>query len=643
MDGLYALKPWYAARLRPLRATLVARRVPARRASPPPASARRCRPPHWLAHRPRSAGRRRWSRRGSRAPTSTARSPATPAGCTPYGAVLNEAGDRLADLALLAGLAAVAPLPLVLAAMLAATLPSWVALCGRGRGRAAPQRRPGRQDRTLPARRGRRRRPGGRPGRSRSRSSPATLVTAGLRLASVRRTLAEARRGRRPGRRRRARRGRRRRGGRRRSRELRRRWATWAVAAPLVGGLLALGAPGAAALAVALGVVAAREYARLAALRDGGPCAARRRRGRVAARAAGRRGRAALRAVPRASPRRCPRCCRGDTKTGLRRAALTAFGVVWLPWALAHLVLLGGTAFAVCAAVSVADVTAWCGGKAIGGRRLSPLSPNKTWGGVLGAAAGAAATLALLGAFTPWLLLAVVAGDVAGDLLESMAKREAGVKDAGSWLPGFGGLLDRVDSLLVGCRWPGWRCDRGVDARTAGRRARARRSVRLVGSARGDRPSAARRLRRRGQPLVARRHAGAARRAGRAARADRRGGGGLLVPRRVARQGLPHARRGLPRPPRRRRLRDLLATVPALRAGRAVVVFPEGTRSRDGSVGAFHSGALRLAAAAGVPVVPVGIGGTDRLLPKHGRRRRLSSGWRSATVAPDGRPRRRPP
>ncbi|MGW1975282.1 lysophospholipid acyltransferase family protein [Streptomyces sp. NPDC001889] len=66
---------------------------------------------------------------------------------------------------------------------------------------------------------------------------------------------------------------------------------------------------------------------------------------------------------------------------------------------------------------------------------------------------------------------------------------------------------------------------------------------------------------------------------------------------------------------------DLLAMADGLRAGRAVVLFPEGTRGGDGPVGAFHRGALVLAAEAGVPVVPVGIAGTDRLLPKHGRLR----------------------
>ncbi|ARF57566.1 lysophospholipid acyltransferase family protein [Streptomyces gilvosporeus] len=67
---------------------------------------------------------------------------------------------------------------------------------------------------------------------------------------------------------------------------------------------------------------------------------------------------------------------------------------------------------------------------------------------------------------------------------------------------------------------------------------------------------------------------------------------------------------------------DLLGTADALRAGRAVVLFPEGTRGRDSTVGDFRRGALLLAERAGVPVVPVGLAGTDRLLPKHGGLRR---------------------
>ena len=61
------------------------------------------------------------------------------------------------------------------------------------------------------------------------------------------------------------------------------------------------------------------------------------------------------------------------------------------------------------------------------------------------------------------------------------------------------------------------------------------------------------------------------------------------------------------------------AAAPVLAAGDVVVVFPEGTRSADGEVGRFRSGALRLAADCGVPVVPVALVGTRELLPKHGR------------------------
>ncbi|MFD5119449.1 phosphatidate cytidylyltransferase [Streptomyces sp. NPDC058385] len=234
--------------------------------------------------------------------------------------------------------------------------------------------------------------------------------------------------------------------------ELRRRWRTWALSAPLFIGAFFVGRAGAFTLAAGLGVVAVGEYARMAGL-------PRAERAVLVAAAIAVPGAALAGPDPRTTGALLvlavlAAVCAGDAEQGFTRASRTLFGLLWIPVSLSGLVLLGDTALAVGVAVAFGDVGAWCGGTALGrrgplARRLSPLSPNKTWAGVVGAAAATAAALTAVGAFTPVLWAAVLAGCVLGDLVESMVKREAGVKDAGSWLPGFGGLLDRIDSLLV--------------------------------------------------------------------------------------------------------------------------------------------------------------------------------------------------
>ena len=101
------------------------------------------------------------------------------------------------------------------------------------------------------------------------------------------------------------------------------------------------------------------------------------------------------------------------------------------------------------------DIGAYFVGRAIGRKKLAPaISPGKTvagfWGGVAAAAIFGGAWALLTGLGTALLVLAPLFGMAAqaGDLFESWMKRRAGVKDSGSWLPGHGGVLDRLDGLV---------------------------------------------------------------------------------------------------------------------------------------------------------------------------------------------------
>lgn len=101
------------------------------------------------------------------------------------------------------------------------------------------------------------------------------------------------------------------------------------------------------------------------------------------------------------------------------------------------------------------DIGAYFAGRAIGGPKLAPsISPNKTIAGLIGgvtlAALMAGAWVYYAGLPPILLSLAVLFGAAAqmGDLFESGLKRRAGVKDSGTWLPGHGGLLDRLDGLV---------------------------------------------------------------------------------------------------------------------------------------------------------------------------------------------------
>jgi len=145
--------------------------------------------------------------------------------------------------------------------------------------------------------------------------------------------------------------------------------------------------------------------------------------------------------------------------------AVTVFGAVYVGYLLSHFVLLrsldSGTELALATIISVwaNDSFAYLVGSTMGKHKMAPrISPNKSWEGF---AAGTLFTILV------WIGLGLVAetglslaaltltgicvsvAAVVGDLAESRLKREAGVKDSGTLLPGHGGFLDRFDSLIL--------------------------------------------------------------------------------------------------------------------------------------------------------------------------------------------------
>ncbi|MDO5671736.1 MAG: phosphatidate cytidylyltransferase [Actinomycetaceae bacterium] len=148
--------------------------------------------------------------------------------------------------------------------------------------------------------------------------------------------------------------------------------------------------------------------------------------------------------------------------SALRDISSSVFAVAYLPFLASFAILilaeLGAQAVIVFIVLAVAsDTGGFVIGVLLGKHKMAPnISPKKTWEGFAGSLifslAAALVSVYLLGVSLWWALLLGVAATftaIVGDLAESLLKRDLGVKDMGTLLPGHGGILDRLDSLLI--------------------------------------------------------------------------------------------------------------------------------------------------------------------------------------------------